>query len=82
MAVNVEEVKMSDQEKLKLIDELLSSIDASSIDEYLCEADDETNSILNERSEKYQSGNMKFFPLEDIIGRLREKSAAHKKQKE
>jgi putative addiction module component (TIGR02574 family) len=75
MAVNVEEIKkMSDHEKLKLIDELLKSIDDETIEEYLSEETDETSNILNERIAKYESGNMKFSSLEDVISRLRKRS--------
>ncbi|MCX6316455.1 MAG: addiction module protein [Bacteroidetes bacterium] len=75
MAVNVEEIKkMSDHDKLKLIDELLKSIDDETIEEYLSEEMDETSNILNERIAKYESGNMKFSPLEDVISRLRKRS--------
>jgi putative addiction module component (TIGR02574 family) len=83
MPLNIEEIKkLPDQEKLKLIDELLGSIDDSIIESYLKEEEDEIDNILKERWEKYQSGKMKFSPLEDVIERLRKKSKERNKKKE
>jgi putative addiction module component (TIGR02574 family) len=75
MPINIDEIKkLPDQEKLKLIDELLESIDNSVIDNYLCEAETETDNILRERWEEYKSGKMKFDSWENAYARLREKA--------
>lgn len=80
MPVNIEEIKkLSDQEKLRLIDELLASIDDSVIDSYLSE-DDEDN-ILRERWEEYQSGKMKFDSWENVHERLKEKAKQRQKKR-
>jgi putative addiction module component (TIGR02574 family) len=74
MPVNVEEIKkLPDQEKLILVDEILDSIDQSIIDNYLAVEEDETDKILKERWEKYQSGKMKFDSWENAYERLKAK---------
>lgn len=75
MPLNVEEIKkLPDHEKLKLIDELLKSIDDETIEVYLKEEDDLADNTLKERWEKYQTGNMKFSPMEEVINRLKGRS--------
>ena len=72
MPLNLEEIKkLPDQEKLRIIDELLVSIDDSVINEYLTET--EEDKILRERFEEYQSGKMQFDSWENVQERLREK---------
>jgi putative addiction module component (TIGR02574 family) len=74
MPVNVEEIKkLPDQEKLILVDEILDSIDQSIIDNYLAVEEDETDKILKERWEKYQSGKMTFDSWENAYERMKAK---------
>ena len=79
MPVNLEEIKkLPDQEKLRIIDELLVSIDDSVINEYLTET--EEDNILRERWEEYQSGKMQFDSWENVQKRLREKALLRQKK--
>lgn len=74
MPLNIEEIKkLPDQEKLKLIDEILESIDGGIIDEHLRQT--EENDVLRERWQKYQAGNMQFDSWENVEKRLREKAS-------
>ena len=79
MPVNLEEIKkLPDQEKLRIIDELLVSIDDSVINEYLTET--EEDNILRERWEEYQSGKMQFDSWENVQERIREKARLRQKK--
>jgi putative addiction module component (TIGR02574 family) len=79
--MNLEEIKnLSYQEKLLLIDELLLSIDHSVIENYLNSEKNEADAILQERWKKYKSGKMRCSPVEDVINRLKYKSAERNKQ--
>jgi putative addiction module component (TIGR02574 family) len=74
MPVNVEEIKkLSDKEKLLLVDEILDSVNPSAIDNYLATEEDETDNILKERWEIYQSGKMQFDSWENVYERLKAK---------
>ena len=67
MPVNINEIKkLPDFEKLRLIDELLNSIDDTTIEEYLSSAETNIESILMERWELFETGKMKFSPLEEV----------------
>ena len=73
MPVNMDDIKkLSDLEKLKLIDELLESIDIDIIDRHLNQNEEEN--ILQERFQKYKSGKMQFDSWENAEKRLREKT--------
>jgi len=79
MPVNIDDIKkLPDQEKLRIIDELLVSIDDSVINEYLTES--EEDSILRERLDAYHSGNMQFDSWENVQKRLREKALLRQKK--
>ncbi len=71
LTVRDEIKKLSPEEKLILIDELLESIDDGIIDEYLSSTREQN--ILHERIEKYQSGKMQFDSWENVQKRLLEK---------
>ena len=74
MPVNVDEIKkLPDQEKLLLVDEILDSIDQSIIDNYLAVEEDETDKILKERLELYQSGKLKSDSWENVQERIKSK---------
>ena len=65
MPFSFEEInKLSDKEKLKLIDDILESIDQDAIDDYL--TDKNEDNILQERLEKYKSGKTIFTAWEDV----------------
>jgi putative addiction module component (TIGR02574 family) len=82
MPVNIEEIKkLPPKDKLRLIDDLLESIDDAEIEDYLNEEDDEIDNILKERWEKYQTGKIKFSPLEDVMERLRKNSEERNRKK-
>jgi putative addiction module component (TIGR02574 family) len=69
MSLNFEEIKkLSDKDKLKLIDDILDSIDEEAIDDYLSEKDEDN--VLRERWEKYQSGKTTFNSWEETWGNL------------
>ena len=73
MPVNIEEIKkLSDEEKLKIIDELLESIDGDYINQHLSDADED--SILKERWEEYKAGKTKFYSWEEARKRLIDKA--------
>jgi putative addiction module component (TIGR02574 family) len=73
MPVNIDEIKkLSDEEKLKLIDEILESIAEETIDEYLTEANEDN--ILQERWEKYKSGKTTFNSWENGLKNLKDKA--------
>ena len=73
MPVNFDDIKkLSDKEKLELIDQILASIDDEVIDEYLVETD--ANNVLHERMEKYKSGKTTFNSWENIQRNLKEKN--------
>jgi putative addiction module component (TIGR02574 family) len=77
MSLNIDDIKkLPDQEKLKLIDEILESIDEEIIDEHLRETKEDN--ILRERWEKYKSGNIQFDSWENVEKRLREKASGRK----
>ena len=69
MPVNIDDIKkLSDEEKLKIIDELLESIDDDYINQHLSEADED--SIIKERWEEYKAGKTKFYFSEEARKRL------------
>jgi len=75
MLLNINDInKLSDAEKLQLVDEILDSIDNSVIKNYISQQEDETDNILKERWEEYQSGRMKFDTWENVYRRLQEKT--------
>jgi putative addiction module component (TIGR02574 family) len=79
MSLSIDDIKkLPDQEKLRIIDELLVSIDDSVINEYLTET--EEDNILRERLEEYQSGKMQFDSWENVQERLREKARLRQKK--
>ncbi len=74
MPVNVEEIKkLTDQEKLLLVDEILDSVDQTAIDSYLTIEENEIDKILNERWNLYQSGKMQFDSWDNVYERLKAK---------
>ncbi len=78
MPINLDEIKkLPDQEKLRLIDQILESIDEEIIDKHLRQT--EGDNILRERWEKYESGNMQFDSWENVEKRLRNKAAKGQK---
>jgi putative addiction module component (TIGR02574 family) len=63
MPLNFEEIKkLSDKDKLSLIDDMLDSVDEKAIDNYLAKSED---NILHERWEKYKSGKTTFTSCEE-----------------
>jgi putative addiction module component (TIGR02574 family) len=79
MPLNLEEIKkLSDKDKLKLIDDILDSIDEETIDEYLAEKTEDN--ILRERWEKYKSGKTAFTNWEKTRENL-EKAAQKRLEK-
>ncbi|TMI72628.1 MAG: hypothetical protein E6H09_09585 [Bacteroidetes bacterium] len=63
MPLNFEEIKkLSDKDKLSLIDDMLDSVDEKAIDNYLAKSED---NILRERREKYKSGKTTFTSWEE-----------------
>ena len=66
MAFNLDEIKkLSTQEKLKIIDEIWSSIDDNNIET-------EEDQILRERIEKYEKGEMTFRSWEEAKKTIQE----------
>jgi putative addiction module component (TIGR02574 family) len=79
MSLNFEEIKkLSDKDKLKLIDDILDSINEETIDEYLAEKGEDH--ILHERWEKYKSGKTTFNSWEKTRENL-EKAAQKRLEK-
>lgn len=79
MPVNIEEIKkLSNEEKLKLIDELWESIDENIIDEAL---ESEESQILRERMTKYEKGSMTFRSWEDVKKEIEEKLRQQRSEK-
>lgn len=71
MPINVDEIKkLSNKEKLQLVDEILDSVDDAAIKEHLCQEEDEIDNILQERMEAYESGKMKFDSWDNVYRRL------------
>lgn len=82
MPINVEEIKkLPDSEKLQLVDEILDSIDNTAIKRHLLEEENETDRILKERWEEYQSGKMKFDTWENVYKRLIDKAKKRQQKK-
>jgi putative addiction module component (TIGR02574 family) len=81
MPVNVEEIKkLSDKEKLQLIDEIWESIeDDWQNEEY--EESPQVLQLLEERQAAYEKGEMKFTPWEDVMKRLKQNLEENKKEK-
>lgn len=81
MTVNIDDIKkLSSQEKLEIIDELLESIDKDTIEKHLIQPTSEEN-ILRESWEKYRSGNTQFDSWENVEKRLRTSAAERQQNK-
>jgi hypothetical protein len=82
MPVNIDNIKkLSSQEKLEIIDELLESIDKDTIEKHLIQPTSEEN-ILRESWEQYRSGNMQFDSWENVEKRLRTAAAERQQKKD
>jgi putative addiction module component (TIGR02574 family) len=81
MPINVEEIKkLSDKEKLQLIDEIWESIeDDWQNEEY--EEPQEVIQLLEERQAAYEKGGMKFTPWEEVMKQLKQNLEDNKKVK-
>lgn len=64
MPVSIKNIKkLSDQEKLKLFDQLLENIDEDTLNEFL---ETEEDFILRERVEQYERGEATFHSWEEV----------------
>lgn len=79
MPVNIDDIKkLSNEEKLKIIDELWESIDENIIDEAL---ESEESLILRERTAAYEKGLMKFRSWEEVKKEIEEKLRQQRSEK-
>lgn len=79
MSVNIDDIKkLSNEEKLRIIDELWESIDQDIINEAL---ESEEEQILRERMEEYEKGTMTFKPWDEVKKEIEEKLKQQRREK-
>ena len=79
MPVNLDEIKkLTNEQKLKLIDELWESIDQDIINAAL---ESEEEQILRERMEKYEKGETTFRSWDDVKKEIEEKLRQQRSEK-